>query len=48
MAEFSVANKLDMFAFFTAQRFGIVLQTYVGQKIGPGQVHRDNTGLRAT
>ena len=37
MAGFSGANKIDMFAFFPAQSFGMALTTYVGQNIGAGK-----------
>lgn len=42
------ANKIDMFAFFPAQSFGMALTTYVGQNIGAGKMHRVKEGLRAT
>ena len=48
MAGFSGANKIDMFAFFPAQSFGMALTTYVGQNIGAGKMHRVKEGLRAT
>lgn len=48
MAGFNGANKIDMFAFFPAQSFGMALTTYVGQNIGAGKMHRVKEGLRAT
>ena len=48
MAGFNGANKIDMFAFFPAQSFGMALTTYVGQNIGAGKMHRVREGLRAT
>ena len=40
MAGFNGANKIDMFAFFPAQSFGMALTTFVGQNIGAGKMHR--------
>ncbi len=48
MAGFNGANKIDMFAFFPAQSFGMALTTFVGQNIGAGKMHRVKEGLRAT
>ncbi|MDD3193371.1 MAG: MATE family efflux transporter [Oscillospiraceae bacterium] len=48
MAGFNGANKIDMFAFFPAQSFGMALTTYVGQNIGAGKLHRVKEGLRST
>ena len=48
MAGFNGANKIDMFAFFPAQSFGMALTTFVGQNMGAGKMHRVKEGLRAT
>ena len=48
IAGFNGANKIDMFAFFPTQSFGMALTTYVGQNIGAGKLDRVKSGLKAT
>ena len=48
IAGFNGANKIDMFAFFPTQSFGMALTTYTGQNIGAGKMERVKSGLKAT
>ncbi|MGD9560579.1 MAG: MATE family efflux transporter, partial [Oscillospiraceae bacterium] len=46
-AGFSVANKLDTFAFFPIQSIATAITTYTGQNIGARKLQRVNGGIRA-
>lgn len=45
-AGFSVANKIDTFAFLPIDSFCLAITTYVGQNVGAGRLDRVQTGVR--
>lgn len=45
-AGFSVANKIDTFAFMPIDSFALALTTYVGQNVGAGRLDRVEKGVR--
>ena len=47
-AGFSVANKIDTFAFMPIDSFALALTTYVGQNVGAGRLDRVEQGVRQT